>query len=218
MRVQILANSTMGNSFLMRAGRAWPTDAPKEVEVLDVEPPPVKVKVPNSTTGLLVEEERPDPDRLGPDSYAAVKADRRLRIVETNEINTAASDARVAAARAQVERLAGELSDAEAEIAGLKTTLEQTAAESKERGEQLAKATAEIERLGALLDAATAPATNVAGGGAAAAKPGKVEKTEKGAKAGGAPTESAGAASSAKPEEKPTAPAGGATATTTPEA
>lgn len=121
MRVLIQALSQQGGSRLCRAGRFFPTSDPLEVEVLDQEqdPPPIEVMVPNGTTGRMQKETRPDPVRMGQASYRAVKADRRMRLIEEGAVNSAAADAAVQAARAEVMRMSGELSDARVEIAKL---------------------------------------------------------------------------------------------------
>jgi hypothetical protein len=146
MRVLIQALSVDGFSHLWRADRPWPTGEPIEVEVLDqdADPPPVMVEVPNSTTGKIMLEPRADPLRMGRASFALVKADKRMRIMQTADVNAAGADAAVQAAREEVQRMAGELADARVEIAKLK---------------------AEVSRLHDELDEATkpAPVSNIGG-------------------------------------------------------
>ena len=130
MRILVQGLSPSGLSHLWRAGRAWPTGEPLEVEVLDqdADPPELEVLVPNATTGGLMKEKRPDPVRIGRASYAILKKDKRLRLMSTADVDSSAANAAVQAARAEVQKLAGQLADANVEIATLKAELAASAA------------------------------------------------------------------------------------------
>lgn len=125
MRVKISAHSTLDVPHLARAGRFFPTKGFREIEVLeqDDDPPEIVVKVKNQTTGKMQDETRPDQDRMGRKSYARIVEDGRFSIHETGSVDSLISGAEVAAARAEVGRIAalnmdlkGELAKADAEL------------------------------------------------------------------------------------------------------
>jgi len=135
MRITVQANHPV-HSQLARAQRFWPVKEPKEVEVLDQDddPPPVKAKVKNSTTGEMVTVERPDPDRIGRKTLAILRNDRRLSIIQLDSVTSAAADASINAAREEVGRLSGELVEVKAKLAAAEKTAEE-AVKAKENAE-----------------------------------------------------------------------------------
>lgn len=143
MRVKIGAHSPLGVPHLACAGRFFPTNGYREVEVLDQDgdPPPQINKVRNATTDQLVDLEVPDQNIMGRRSYELILADGRFTVQETAGVDARISGAEVAAARAQVARLASTILDHEGTIAKV----------SAERDIALARV--------AELEAAAAPAT-----------------------------------------------------------
>jgi hypothetical protein len=126
-------------------GRFFPTAKPgREVEVLeqDEDPTEIEIEVPNGTTGRQDKVKRPDPARMGRKSYQAILDDQRFRVVQTENIDSRAADASVAAARAEVSRLAAALSDAKVALATLQSEHDALKDEHAEVVAQLEAATA----------------------------------------------------------------------------
>lgn len=110
MKITVQGRSGRNRPWVARAGRFWPTDVPKLVEVVDTEedPPSIKVKVRNPTTGRDEMQSRPDPDRIGLASYRTLEADSRLSIKQLDSVGQEAADAVMAAAQEEVARLSRE--------------------------------------------------------------------------------------------------------------
>ncbi len=140
MRITVQANHPH-HSQLARAQRFWPTKEALEVEVIDSEddPPPVKVKVKNSTTGQMVDQERPNPTKIGRRTLAILRADHRLSIQQLDSINSRAADAAVGAAQAEVSRLAAELTDEKSKRAGVEAQLAEATTRIGELEAEIAK-------------------------------------------------------------------------------
>jgi hypothetical protein len=126
MRVRIQGHTSLtGINQIARAGRFFPIGEKREVEVLDQEedPPGVSREVTNASTGGKQTITVADPDRMGQASYRLIQADARFTIHEIGAVNSAIADSQVQAARATSTRLAGQLADAEVEIARLQAEL-----------------------------------------------------------------------------------------------
>lgn len=132
MRILVQGISRNGRSAVARAGRFWPCDEPKLVEVLDQEadPPPIKIMVRNGTTQRMEEQERPDPDRIGRATLRLLEDDGRISIKQEGEISSRASAAAVQAARGQVAKLSEELTTATARVAEVEAKQEELEAEN----------------------------------------------------------------------------------------
>jgi hypothetical protein len=87
------------------------------------------VKVKNPTTLVMEDKARPDPRRIGRDSYKLLMDDNRLTVKSGESISSRAAEAAVGAARQEVQRLSGENADLVAKVAGV----------TAERDELLAK-------------------------------------------------------------------------------
>lgn len=119
MRVKIGAHSPLGVPHLACAGRFFPTNGYREVEVLDQEedPPPQINKVRNPTTDAIMDLEVPDQAVMGRKSYQLILDDGRFTVQETAGIDARISGAEVAAARAEVGRQAAIILDHQGTIA-----------------------------------------------------------------------------------------------------
>lgn len=110
--------ATPGADGVWRAGRKWPAGSSVAVEVLSgKEDPPLVPSGAKNTDGTP--RMMPDPHRIGRDSFAALKADPRIRILSDEDTQGALNAAAVDAAKAEVAKLAAALTDAKAHIAGL---------------------------------------------------------------------------------------------------
>lgn len=146
MRVTVIANTNLvGINYLHRAGRSFPVGSEgRELEVVEDEPPMVEVLVPSTIAGAKPRTElRPDPDRIGRADYEKfVVPDRRLTIRETGSVDSAIANRQLAAARREIQHLAGENHDLRTQLAefdGVRGALDGQAKEIADLQEQLAK-------------------------------------------------------------------------------
>ncbi len=121
-------------------GRFISVHAFKEFEVLDQDddPPPVVQKIENGN-GSHREELFADPDRMGRKAYAEILASPgAFSIVGTEGVDSTLSRAALDAAKAEVARLSGDLTNANIQIGVLKADIEAKNAEIAKLKETLA--------------------------------------------------------------------------------
>lgn len=126
MRVRISAHSPLPDiPYLWCAGRHFPTKGHREVEVLEQEddPPTVFNDIKNPVTGAPQKLEVPNQDVMGMRSYTMIVEDGRFTVIETGRVDAEISGAQVAAARAEVSKLAAEKSDLAVRLAALEAQL-----------------------------------------------------------------------------------------------
>jgi hypothetical protein len=120
-RVRIMAHTQLDVPHLWRAGRHFPTKGYKEVEVLEQEedPPEIITQRQNPNSGIMQDIALADQTRMGQKSYREILADSRLSVQETVGVSHQIMAAELQSAKAEVQRVSGELVDVKGACARL---------------------------------------------------------------------------------------------------
>ena len=118
--IQVQAVVGEGYDGAYRARRKWPSTEPVTVEVLDQDDDPPDLEQEHIIDGVRKGTRKvPHPTRIGRKTFAAIKADSRLRILADRDTDTSLSEASLSKARSMAVAMAAENAELKVKVAGL---------------------------------------------------------------------------------------------------